>query len=600
MIETLVKPLLTSLLPDVINKIKDMGEVDKVVHQLQMLLDSTHTSEVASKMNRRYFQFRSLVAERTNTNIADSYIPAILVYGDNGHKQEVTATKPFIHQNEITIIEGKAGQGKTTLLRYIAYTLLEKGNKLPVFISLRNIDFSDRSKSPLLYVMDELSHIGINIPSEEVMVQLLTHNYFEILLDGFDEVKHDQQVQAEQFVTALHFKFNAPILITSRPGTSIIYTVGSRVAVLQDLTEHKVRKLILKNRYIQSDEKEYLVEILDTRPELSAIMISPILVDIFISVYPHLKRDPTTLIEFYSELFLALASKHDKLKSLKRDSHSDLTVNELERLFKGISLNATFNTGPSMTERELSDMTEKVASDLGLYTKGQAHTDIIDRTSLIIKDGDSCQYIHKSVMEYHAAAYMLDRTKTDDFKESAYQYFVQFEVEIKQVLIFLKELDKENFYLKYCEPLLQQSGLTIPVTTVTDDVLAGLGIPTKLRISNQKVESAEMKTHSVTDKLFRPFDVRLDKESLPWVYTSSSKLRTEILDDKDMELLLGGKEVGQNKSIVINTIDLINKYPDFEKACLTKFNESLKLIKSRIDASRKTLDSSNDFLSFVS
>ena len=433
MIDHLVKPLLTNLLPKVINKVKSMGEVDQVVQQLNMLLDSTNTSEVAHKMNRRYFQFRSLVAERSNTNIADSYIPAILVYDDNCHEQEVTATKPFIHQNEITVIEGKAGQGKTTLLRYIAYTLLDKGNKLPVLISLRNIDFSDRSRSPLCYVMDELSHIGINIPSEEVMVQLIMHNYFEILLDGFDEVKHDQQVQAEQFVTALHFKFNASILVTSRPGTSIMYTAGTRIAVLQDLTEHKVRKLILKNIYIRNDEKEYLVEILDTRPELSAIMISPILVDIFISVYPLLKRDPTTLIEFYSELFLALASKHDKLKSLKRDSYSALTVNELERLFKGISLNATFSTGPSMTERKLSEMTEKVASDLGLPTKGQAHTDIIDRTSLIIKDGDSCEYIHKSVMEYHAAAYMLDRTKTDDFKTSAYQYFVQFEVEIKQV-----------------------------------------------------------------------------------------------------------------------------------------------------------------------
>ncbi|EOG7718472.1 TPA: NACHT domain-containing NTPase [Vibrio parahaemolyticus] len=596
MIDNLVRPLLTNLLPKVIAKIKHKGEVDLVVQQLNMLLDSTSTSEIAYKMDRRYFQFRSLVAERSNTNIADSYVPAILKYDDNGHEQEVTATKPFIHQNEITVIEGKAGQGKTTLLRYIAYTLLEKGSKLPVFISLRNIDFSDRTKSPLLYVMDELSHIGINVPSEEALVQLIAHNYFEILLDGFDEVKHDQQVLAEQFVTALHFKFNAPVLVTSRPGTSIMYTAGTRIAVLQDLNEHKVRKLILKNGYIRSDEKEYLVEILDTRPELSAIMISPILVDIFISVYPHLKRDPTTLIEFYSELFLALASKHDKLKSLKRDSYSDLGVNELERLFKGISLNATFSTGPSMTERELSDMTEKVASDLGLQTKGQAHTDIIDRTSLIIKDGDYCEYIHKSVMEYHAAAYMLDRTKTDDFKTSAYEYFVKFEVEVKQVLIFLKELDKENFYLKYCEPLLQQSGLTIPVTAVTNDVLAGLGIPTKLRISKQKVDSAEMKTHSATEKLFGPFDVRLDKESLPWVTTSSSKLFSEILDDKDIESLLGDKK----DSLVINTISLVVKYPDFEKTCLMKFNESLELIKSEIETSRKTLDSSNDFLSFVS
>ncbi|MFH0267287.1 NACHT domain-containing protein [Vibrio rumoiensis] len=594
--ETIGTKIFNNLLTAGIHKIaksaSKYGENKNAIDNINAIRSQVNPTDSFDRITKRYFTFKTLVSERSDVNIEETYIPIQLDKSVDHRKSKSYSSSICSPENNITVIEGKAGQGKTTYLRYMAYKALTESKKFPVFITLRHIDFSKFSGSDttLDIIQNELAHIGVNI-SKESLVTLLSRDYFRIFIDGFDEVPVAQQTNALSFINAIFYRYHSGCVVTTRPYTQLLSLSGISILVLKDLTENQVRKLINNNKFINCDEKSYLIEIIDSKKELSNLLITPILVDIFISVYPHLKQEPRHLIDFYQELFFALASKHDKLKAFERTSRTNLSIGDLERVFKGGSLAVLLKDGPTLPLKKLQEEFIHCAKMMNLTPTSQdIHLDIIERTSLITIEGNDCTYIHKSILEFYSASSIIDRTRTEDFKQNIYRYFADTKGDFRQILIYLRDLDRENFYVFYCKPLLNLFGFDIknPAKEVNFDMLEAFMLPSSLKVTRKEVHPFyQTKDTVLTKLLYLDESVGLDL-ILPW-----QQVPPEVLHSK-FSNLYSISEPDQETYIEISVLDICEHYPHFKAKILSLINERLSNINSNILESEKVLSNQND------
>jgi hypothetical protein len=88
-----------------------------------------------------------------------------------------------------------------------------------------------------------------------------------------------------------------------------------------------VKIIIERNPRILTVDKTQILTLLDSKREIANILVTPIILDVFITTYPELSADPTSLIDVYEQLFTSLISTHDRLKiSFQRESQSSLNV----------------------------------------------------------------------------------------------------------------------------------------------------------------------------------------------------------------------------------------------------------------------------------
>jgi hypothetical protein len=453
---------LFSRLENALSKSTNQQEADNILQTIAPIKEDME-QKIFDKISDRYLTFRTLLSRDVDVFINDIYYPLRIKSFKDGTAPLTLSEEASFEYPKIACIVGKAGQGKTTFLRKLFINeLSSKSGQFPLIITLRRVDWSDNDLTPARLVANEFKELGITV-KEDACSYLLQLDRLKIFYDGYDEVETEFRTHALKLITQTYTTFGAKCVVTTRPATEVqLYGGEIHNYALMDLTEIDVIKIIKSHTLISYIDKKQLLDVIVNKKEITKILLTPIIVDIFISTYNSLVAEPSTVIDFYEQLFQTLAATHDRLKVMfERRGISGLNNVELEKVFRSASFQL-LNKKNDITFRD-SDVVEAfnfASKKLGLEVS-DSHIDVINKTSLIKQDGHDYSYLHKSIIEFFAAKHI--RSLSDEARQKYYKYIIEnYKASHENVLRYLSKIDEDMFYIIFVKTIVES------IKTTTD------------------------------------------------------------------------------------------------------------------------------------
>lgn len=362
----------------------------------------------------------------------------------------VTGLSAFPENCKI-VIEGTAGQGKSILLRYLASTELKEGTVLPIFVELRKISENNNLES---LIVDGLKQLGIPITEDE-LEPILSSGKCVLLLDAFDELGsayvRDSITSIESWCCKFH---NLPIIISSRPEGTIQSSAHFNVYNIKKLMREDFEAILLK-LFDDKKEVEGILNNIDGK-NIASLVSTPLLLTLLAIHYVEEGDVPNSLEGFYENLFHVMCTRHDSTKpGYVREFCSGLNKDDLNNAFNAFCLECNVKDYSSISFQNANAIATKALEYAGHNESSPSLflEDIVKVTCLLLREGHQYHYIHKSIMEYHAAkciSNMPESTKIDFYNHAAGSY-----VKHNQVLDFLSSLDN-LLYIEYFKiPLIK-------------------------------------------------------------------------------------------------------------------------------------------------
>jgi len=349
------------------------------------------------------------------------------------------------------VIEGIVGQGKSIFMRHLACSLLQgtEVTQIPFLLELRNI-----SARRTLYesIYNFLKNVGIS-GGEETFSYLAGSGKIVLILDGFDEIPTECVSDTIIEIDALQNLYSElKIIVSSRPQSDIQNLVGFKILSLVPLTptdyDPFVKKLIP-----QTAKRVDVVDALNACPDnIRGIISTPLMLTLVIVVYQTEKEIPLSLSEFFDKLFGVVFTKHDKLKAgFNRQHHSGLAERRLRQLFDAFCFMVVqFGGGRSLKRQQFNkafDAALRLAKSCQCEVE-DFRKDIIKVACLLIEEGlDLTTFLHKSILDYHAAAFVkeLHDKQANSFYLAAMKDYRKWQ----HVLAFLKVIDEARYARDY-------------------------------------------------------------------------------------------------------------------------------------------------------
>lgn len=355
-------------------------------------------------------------------------------------------TIPF---NGVVNIIGIAGQGKSTILRKLFAEELKKAERIPFFIELRRVDDADI----LSYLLNVINSFGVNCSLDDLKI-LLQSKRIVLMLDGFDEVRHEHRTQMMNSIKTLHYNFNTPIITTTRPNTEICHETDVHNIYIEKLDLIDKISILLAlscSDKFSSDDTSFkvLADLLCQKEELEETVCNPILVTLLYYCYPYMNDIPNNIVEFYRSLFDTLYARHDKIKTYTRQRKSIILGEKAKLCFAAICYNSLLDEKFELRGEELLRYAEDAIETEG-YQKDCAAdfvSDIIDITCLIQPEGNNrFVFLHKSVQEFYAAFAVSNLPM--EYKQDIYPNLfelIKSSERLDNFMIFLHSLDSKTY-----------------------------------------------------------------------------------------------------------------------------------------------------------
>ncbi|MCH4294233.1 NACHT domain-containing protein [Shewanella sp. 3B26] len=423
--------------------------------------------ELTKKIENKYLKFRTLLSRDADVHISEIYQPLQIKNRQSNYTIEIDE-KCKLDLPRISCIIGKAGQGKTTLLKKIFLnSITNQDGVFPLIITLRNIDYV-RDCDLVSVIVKEICSLGLDI-CPEACLHLLSMKRLRLLFDGFDEVPDEYAKTALKTIEYAYYSLGLDVIVTSRPNTEITYTPGISNFDLLDLDVNDVNRIIIEHPSIPNKDKDIFIRVISEKKYISEILVTPILVDIFCSTYNSLTTEPKNLIDFYNQLFQSLASTHDRLKTFyERSSKSGLDNYELERIIHAASFKLLSSKNDITFDSDFLVSTFKDACSKLNFDAKNTHIDIIDKTSLIKDEGQTHSFLHKSIIEFFSAKYIANLP--EETRESFYEYIINSRnSRYENVLKFLHKIDKNCFYLYFAKKILKEVEQSDVINIIKDN-----------------------------------------------------------------------------------------------------------------------------------
>ncbi|MEH1815558.1 MAG: NACHT domain-containing NTPase [Nostoc sp.] len=263
---------------------------------------------------------------------------------------------------------GKPGAGKTTFLQHLAIQCNRgrfAANRVPIFVTLR--DFADETRVAgefylLNYICKEFLTCGISDPS--VLETLLLEGRVLLLLDGLDEVLHEQSIGVANEIRRLSEKYQKNMfVVTCRTAAKAFnlrrftdveiapFSQDQIVAFAQKWFT-AVTKTNIQNKQEQAFE---FIEKLDLPENLQfrRLAASPLFLHLVCGVFHHQNKFPNQKIAFYKQCLDLLLGKWDETKAIERDEvYEGFSLPQKLKLLSQVA-SATFEQGNYFFEQRI-------------------------------------------------------------------------------------------------------------------------------------------------------------------------------------------------------------------------------------------------------
>jgi hypothetical protein len=323
----------------------------------------------------------------------------------------------FASKFRYILIEDTAGMGKTTVMKRLFTSAVEKNVGIPIFIELRRLV---DGKSILDVLTDDINPLLASL-DQELLIRLLESGDFIFFLDGYDEIpfefKESITAHIKQFVSKAHRNV---FFLTSRSDDALVSFGQFRKFKLNKLVVDEAISLI--NKYddvsgfnLAEPLTEQIIAGLSRTDflDLDSFLGNPLLVSFLYLTFKHKKDIPSVKTDFYRKVYDALYEEHDLSKdSYKRIKQSGLSSSGLHQVLRTLgSLCMVDNTNDYSKDKLLGLIQRAIASPYFKEVESsKVLNDLLDAVPIFTRQGLSYKWAHKSFMEYFAAQYLyIDR-----------------------------------------------------------------------------------------------------------------------------------------------------------------------------------------------
>lgn len=370
------------------------------------------------------------------------------------------------------LIQGVAGQGKSIFLRYLALQTLGSMKTMPILVELRQL----RNQSITQAILYRLQQLKCEV-DEQRLDYLLETGALALLLDGFDELSVDARSRILSEIEELRDRFeHVQIVITSRPQTGVAMLSWVKVYEMSPLSQKEISKVV--ELYAGNEEATNILERLRSASvSINGLLTTPLMVLLLVVHFRYSRSVPTSTIAFYKDLLDVLLRRHNLTEAgFKREIESGLDTLELRHFFQSLCFICERDFSDEDIHRsDLEDAAIRALKAVGLNASAIAAVDDVAKvTNLIVEEGGFCRFIHKSVKEFYASAFIA--AASDNNAQKFYERLSRKWRSWKGEISFLSEIDRNRCIRWFLLPDLERakpfSGenlfLSYPAITISD------------------------------------------------------------------------------------------------------------------------------------
>lgn len=458
--EKVIEELFNTFVRPRINKLKNRPKcTEDIIELLEEYLENAY--------NRNKY-INTIVFKKETKTIDELYIPLTIVKNGKNCKEKILINDEvynfFETKSRILLIDN-AGMGKSTLVKYIYLHCLKKKYGIPFLIELRKL----QGKSLLQYIGDEICLCEKELNTNDIKF-LIERGDFIFFLDGFDEIPNEEKEFVAERIRGFILEFSQnKYMLTSRE--------DEYINLFNEFVKHHIRPLEkseayeLIKKYDQnggtSQELIFEIENHGKYEVLKEFLGNPLMVSLLYSSYSYKGIIQYKKHLFYRQVYDALYEGHDIIKGSSKihSKKSKLDIEDFNGLLSALGYISIKKGKVSFDKIEIYEMIKK-AVELYKYEMDVEPkdflSDILYSVPMLIEEGLSYKWIHKSFAEYYAAYFICCIEKKHEYQIIESMMESKNNINYHNVLDFCYDMDNRlakevivyntlSSYLHFCD-----------------------------------------------------------------------------------------------------------------------------------------------------
>lgn len=380
---------------------KDLDAKDSIRYKTAYEKYLINTEQKVSKI-------KTIIYRRAPKDLYSFYECIGVLY--NGNTINTENINSILEIGNKIIVTGTGGVGKSILFKHLFLNTVAETEYIPVLIELRSFNIYDvKDISIYTAIYKCLVDNGFEL-SEEYFEYSLREGAYIIFFDGYDEVNRDKTEKITSEIKSLSEKYGEnKFFISSRPSEEFIgWNDFCEVETLK-LNKQQALDLIKKLEFDEVVKDTFYKELDRTLyDKYESFASNPLLLNIMLLTFQKHASIPERLNDFYDEAFVTLFNVHDATKdSYVRDIRSGLGCEDFKIVFSYICFKSYFNGEFQFSESRLKFYIQQAKEkfDRFNFTVENFQEDLTQSVCMLVKEGGTYRFSHRSFQEYFAAWY---------------------------------------------------------------------------------------------------------------------------------------------------------------------------------------------------
>lgn len=269
-------------------------------------------------------------------------------------------------------------------------------------------------------IYKNLSDNGFNVKEAHFRYSMERGGYI-IFLDGFDEVNRDKANKISNEIKSVCDKYtDNKYVVSSRPNEGFIGWDDFAEMTALTLTKEQAINLVSKIDYDDEVKKAFCKELDKTLyNKYKSFASNPLLLNIMLLTFNNHASIPDRINDFYEQAFITLFNMHDATKdSYVRDIRSGLGYEDFKLVFAYICFKSYFKDEFEFTELSLRSYIQEAKDKFHeiKFSVENFQQDLTKSVCMLVKDGLTYRFSHRSFQEYFAAWYTCKLTDDIQYK----------------------------------------------------------------------------------------------------------------------------------------------------------------------------------------
>lgn len=355
----------------------------------------------------KYSKAKSFFIRSESAFLYEFYIPLSVKYQTKTINNPIL--KDVISLSPRLILIGSGGSGKSMFLRHLFLNSITSGLRVPIFIELRQFNDIEVDLLDLIHKTLESYKFDFDL---DYTRKALKNGHFAIFLDGFDEVIHAKRQIVSKYIFDFAKSYDKNyIIMSSRPDTELEGWPGFSLLKLQPLTAEQAGELIMILPYDDELKQKFVYDLKSVLFEKHKTFLSnPLLLSIMLLTYGQSANIPEKLNVFYNQAYEALFERHDALKGgYQRKRLTSLDIQDFARVFSAFCIQTYDKRKFEINHIEALEYLEKAQKITRIdYNKADYLKDAMQAVCLLIEEGLTIVFSHRSFQEYFTARFIAE------------------------------------------------------------------------------------------------------------------------------------------------------------------------------------------------